>query len=127
MALINRIRATFGDPVLAITVIGLTFFGIAMIYSAGQVETPKPAIKVRITTDPGETFVEYQLRAQQFRPDRFVMTVGYGDAPAGYIPTEQAVNDGFMNGEIWCWVAPDAPRRFTSGLTEAFLSVGPRE
>ena len=44
MALVSRIRSVFGDPVLAITVIGLTLFGIAMIYSAGQVETPKPGV-----------------------------------------------------------------------------------
>jgi cell division protein FtsW (lipid II flippase) len=44
MALVNRIRATFGDPALAISVIALTIFGIAMIYSAGQIETPKPGV-----------------------------------------------------------------------------------
>jgi rod shape determining protein RodA len=44
MALVNRIRATFGDPALAISVIALTLFGIAMIYSAGQIETPKPGV-----------------------------------------------------------------------------------
>jgi rod shape determining protein RodA len=44
MALINRIRSLFGDPVLALTVIGLTLFGIAMIYSAGQLDVPDRSV-----------------------------------------------------------------------------------
>jgi rod shape determining protein RodA len=44
MALIRRIRAVMGDPILAISVIGLTLFGIAMIYSAGQTETLRAGV-----------------------------------------------------------------------------------
>jgi rod shape determining protein RodA len=44
MAIGKRIRAIFGDPALALTVFGLTIFGIAMIYSAGQLDVPKPGV-----------------------------------------------------------------------------------
>lgn len=37
-------RAVFGDPTLALTVIALTSFGIAMIYSAGHLDVPKPGV-----------------------------------------------------------------------------------
>ena len=44
MAIGKRIRRIFGDPALAFTVFGLTIFGIAMIYSAGQLDVPKPGV-----------------------------------------------------------------------------------
>src|SRR3954470_11949888 len=44
MALVNRIRSLFGDPVLGLTVLFLTLFGIAMIYSAGQLDVPDRAV-----------------------------------------------------------------------------------
>lgn len=44
MAITKRIRALFGDPALAFTVFALTIFGIAMIYSAGRLDVPKPGV-----------------------------------------------------------------------------------
>jgi hypothetical protein len=43
---------------------------------------------------PGEPFVEYQLKAQELRKDRFVAVAGYGDGGPGYIPTDQAYLEG---------------------------------
>ncbi|MBI3857323.1 MAG: hypothetical protein HY293_16675, partial [Planctomycetes bacterium] len=43
---------------------------------------------------PGEPFVEYQLHAQNARPDRFVAVAGYGDAGTGYICTDAAIAEG---------------------------------
>ena len=43
---------------------------------------------------PGEPFVEYQLAAQQNRPDQFVCVAGYGDDGIGYIPTDKAFFEG---------------------------------
>jgi hypothetical protein len=43
---------------------------------------------------PGEPFVEYQLKAQELRKDRFVCVAGYGDGGPGYIPTNQAYLEG---------------------------------
>ena len=43
---------------------------------------------------PGESFVEYQLFAQQRRPGAFVGTASYGDGVTGYIPLEQSFAEG---------------------------------
>ena len=39
---------------------------------------------------PAECFIEYQLRAQQLAPTRFVATAAYGDGGPWYIPTKEA-------------------------------------
>src|SRR5687767_8796170 len=44
MAFAKRIRSLFGDPILAFAVFGLTIFGIAMVYSAGQLDVPKGGV-----------------------------------------------------------------------------------
>lgn len=56
----------------------------------------------RILLLPGEAFVGYQLMAQRLRPGEFVMAIGYGECWTGYIPTEQAFDEGFGHG--WRWV-----------------------
>lgn len=43
---------------------------------------------------PGEPFIEYQLKAQEMRKDRFVCVAGYGDGGPGYIPTDHAYLEG---------------------------------
>ena len=43
---------------------------------------------------PGESFVEYQLFAQQQRPGGFTCTASYGDGVTGYIPLEQSFAEG---------------------------------
>jgi hypothetical protein len=43
---------------------------------------------------PGEPFIEYQLKAQELRPDAFVCVAGYGDDGPGYIPTDRAFLEG---------------------------------
>ena len=43
---------------------------------------------------PGEPFVEYQIKAQELRPDAFVCVAGYGDGGPGYIPTDRAYLEG---------------------------------
>lgn len=44
MAVIRRIRGLFGDGVLVAAVIVLTAIGVAMIYSAGQLDVPDPGV-----------------------------------------------------------------------------------
>lgn len=58
----------------------------------------------KITLLPGEAFVKYQLISQQLRPDSFVMAIGYGECWPGYVPTDQAFQEGFGHG--WRWVGP---------------------
>lgn len=55
---------------------------------------------------PGEPFVEYQLFAQQQRPETFVMTLGYGDYGPVYIPTDRAFDEGGYEPGSWSFVAP---------------------
>ena len=42
MSVGEKFRSIFGDPALFLTVFVLSLFGIAMIYSAGQLEVPNP-------------------------------------------------------------------------------------
>jgi hypothetical protein len=50
--------------------------------------------KVVVLHLPGEPFIEYQLKAQELRPDAFVCVAGYGDDGPGYIPTAKAFFEG---------------------------------
>jgi len=43
---------------------------------------------------PGESFIEYQLKAQEMRPDAFVAVAAYGDGGMGYIPPARAFLEG---------------------------------
>ncbi len=43
---------------------------------------------------PSESFVEYQLRAQQLDPSRFVATAAYGDGGAWYVPVAKEYPKG---------------------------------
>lgn len=56
---------------------------------------------------PGEIFVEYQLAAQQMRPDRFVCTAGYGDYGPGYIGTAIAYPQGGYETSVVSRTAPE--------------------
>ena len=68
----------------------------------------------QIVLFPGETFVGYQLAAQQLRPDSFVVCVGYGECWPGYIPTTQGFADHF--DDVWHWVAPGSDRVLEEGM-----------
>lgn len=43
---------------------------------------------------PGEPFIEYQLAAQQMRPDDFLLVMGYGNAGPCYLCTDIAYDEG---------------------------------
>ncbi|HEX7118927.1 MAG TPA: rod shape-determining protein RodA [Longimicrobiales bacterium] len=45
MTLIRRLRSTFGDPTLLLLILGLSLFGVAMVFSAGQLDVPDPAVQ----------------------------------------------------------------------------------
>ncbi len=68
---------------------------------------------------PGESYVEYQLMAQRTRPDSFVVTMGYGEAGTGYIPTDKHFEEGDSNLNDWCWVAPGSEARMARALKDA--------
>lgn len=66
---------------------------------------------------PAESFLEYQLRAQQMQPGRFIATAAYGDGGAWYIPTKEA----FPQGGYEVSVANGAP------ATDDLMSAGIRQ
>lgn len=45
MTLVQRFRSAFGDPALVLLVLALSVFGVAMVYSAGQLDVPDPAVQ----------------------------------------------------------------------------------
>jgi hypothetical protein len=50
---------------------------------------------------PAESFVQYQLWAQQARPKSVVLTLGYGESAPGYIPTKANVEEGYDDHYSW--------------------------
>lgn len=71
---------------------------------------------------PGEAYVEFQLAAQQMRPDSFVCVAGYGDGATGYIPTEKHITEDDTNLGDWCWVAPGSEARLLEAIGRALNS-----
>jgi len=57
----------------------------------------------QIVLMPAETFVQYQLWAQEMRPDICVMMLGYGECAPSYIPTAQSVSEGYH--DTYSWIA----------------------
>ena len=59
-----------------------------------------PITRLRLNEDvdilhlPGETFIEYQLYAQEIRPQAFVAVAGYGDLGPGYITLARSFAEG---------------------------------
>jgi hypothetical protein len=64
----------------------------------------------RVLHMPGELFVEYQIAAQELRPDNFVAMAAYGDYGPGYIGTEIAYNQGGYETGVVSRVAPAVER-----------------
>ncbi len=63
-----------------------------------------PAIEIgpaSLVLLPAESFVQYQLWAQEMRPDRFVVTLGFSECAPGYIPTSASVAEGYDDHYAW--------------------------
>ncbi|MCA9131822.1 MAG: hypothetical protein KDA45_01650 [Planctomycetales bacterium] len=78
----------------------------------------------RVLHMPGELFVEYQLAAQQMRPDNFVAMAAYGDYGTGYIGTEVAYSQGGYETGIVSRVAPSIEGVLTKAMQQ-LLDVAP--
>lgn len=64
---------------------------------------------------PAESFIEYQLRAQEMQPKRFVATAAYGDGGPWYIPTKEAYPEGgYEVGVAFC--DPEVDGIMTEGM-----------
>ncbi|NOX54330.1 MAG: hypothetical protein GXP27_07780 [Planctomycetes bacterium] len=75
---------------------------------------------------PAESFVAYQLAAQQTRPDSFVMVAGFGECAPGYIPTEKTRAEGFVKEHGYCWVAAGSEQVILAALRRALKKRQPR-
>lgn len=69
---------------------------------------------------PAESYVEFQLFAQESRRGAFVMVMGYGECAPGYIPIERAWEENDANLADWCWVAPGAEARLKRAIEAVF-------
>lgn len=70
----------------------------------------------RVLHMPGELFVEYQIAAQQMRPDDFVAMAAYGDYGPGYIGTRVAYTQGGYETGIVSRVAPQVENILTDAM-----------
>ncbi|HEY8504978.1 MAG TPA: hypothetical protein VIL46_10375, partial [Gemmataceae bacterium] len=70
----------------------------------------------RVLYLPGELFVEYQLAAQQMRPDDFVAVAAYGDYGPGYIGTEVAYSQGGYETGPVSRTAPQVEKVLTEAI-----------
>lgn len=68
---------------------------------------------------PAESFVGYQLYAQSAAPEEFIITAGYGESAPGYIPTQEAEEEDFIEHHDWCWVARGAHVPMKAAIQEA--------
>ncbi|MBL9177725.1 MAG: hypothetical protein JNM65_06660 [Verrucomicrobiaceae bacterium] len=64
----------------------------------------------RVLHMPGELFVEYQIAAQQMRPDDFIAMAAYGDYGTGYIGTGVAYTQGGYETGIVSRVSPQVEK-----------------
>lgn len=64
---------------------------------------------IHLLSLPGESFVEYQLAAQQMRPGEIVCTAAYGDYGPGYIGTRKSYFEkgGYETSDIVSGTAPE--------------------
>ena len=72
---------------------------------------------------PGESYIEYQLYAQEVRRDDFVMVAAYGESAPGYIPLEMHWHENDSNLKSWCWVAEGSEERYKKAIKKALTGV----
>lgn len=68
---------------------------------------------------PAELFVGYQLAAQKMRPNQLLLTPGFGESAPGYISTDEARREGFVEEHGYCWVQPDVEQRILTAIRTA--------
>ena len=73
--------------------------------------------EVRLLHLPGESFIEYQLFAQQQSPGAFVATASYGDGGTGYIPLEKSFAEGGYE-PTQAYAAPESEKVMKATIAE---------
>jgi hypothetical protein len=67
---------------------------------------------------PAEAYVEFQLFAQELRPDAFMMVMGYGECGPGYIPIDRAFVEKDGNLNDWAWTPPGSEAVMQAAIRE---------
>lgn len=119
----ESLRTTLDDPDQTVEKRILAAMGLA---SRQRVEAKQgidlPCIDfgdAQLVLFPGETFVAYQLLAQNLRPESFVLSIGYGECWPGYIPTDANFDEHFEDN--WLWVAPGTEQRLRTALHKVLM------
>jgi hypothetical protein len=101
----DRLQAELADKTLATEKRILAAMGLASLNrNAKNQPIDFPCLDLgptRLVLFPGESFVGYQLIAQEYSPIKPVIPIGYGECWTGYVPTDEAFRDGF--DESWLW------------------------
>ena len=89
-----------------------------------RLQSPAPILLGRldvnagsIITLPAETFVEYQLGAQELRPGGFVAAAAYGDGGPWYIPLQRSYKEGGYEPSV-SLVASDSEPRYRKAIAD---------
>ena len=91
------LRATLGENKTNVKTKSKTAIMLAYLH---RQNVPIPITCLHINDEvgimhlPGETFIEYQIQAQESRPDAFIAVAGYGDLGTGYITLERSFAEG---------------------------------
>ena len=97
--------------------------GLSWLARPNPIDVPALEIgQASLVLLPAESFVQYQLWAQETRPDRFVVTLGYSDCAPGYIPTLASVADGYDDHYGWADFTESEPA-IRSALRAALIAV----
>jgi len=67
---------------------------------------------------PAEAYVEFQLFAQECRPEGFVMVMGYGECGPGYIPIDRSFTERDLNLNDWAWTPPGSEAVMRAAIRE---------
>ena len=70
--------------------------------------------QAQIALFPGETFIGYQLLAQEYAGENFLMCIAYGDAWTGYLPTDATFAEDFKDS--WLWVGPGSEKKIRDAI-----------
>lgn len=117
-----ELRKTLDDPDAKVFARNLAAMGLAWRAGHARGSIAVPAVDfgaAQFLLLPGESFVGYQRMAQEAAPGEFVMVSGYGEGAPGYIPTQEAEADGFIEAHDWCWVARGAHVPMRAAIFEA--------
>ena len=115
-----ELRATLADRAAPFRLRSEAALGLSLL---ARIERPidVPSINLgpaRIVLLPAEAFVQYQLWAQQERPEMMVMAVGFGECAPGYIPTARDAADGY--DDHYSWIAfPECEAPIRRAIAEA--------